>query len=91
MTAAANDTMTINNLHYKFAIKMKGGYIAVNSEGTYYITSEEKKAEARWDIRGALAIKERYITATWNKTMDEDKPTGEVVEVYRPQRFNHWW
>jgi hypothetical protein len=81
--------MTLN-LHYKYAIMVGTRWVSKNDEDKYYLSSDEKDAEARWDMRGALAIKDRYVYATWNKTMG-DKPIMEVKKIHRPQRIHHWW
>jgi len=89
MTTTAKDNMALH-LHRKFAIRTQGLYVAVDDKGNYYLTDDHSKAEARWDIRGALGIKDRYIQSVWNVTMGE-KPVCEVIEVRRKQRIHHWW
>lgn len=81
--------MTLN-LHYRYAARTRGMWVTVNDKGEYDLTSDKKKAEVRWDIRGALGIKDRFINATWNVTMG-DKPVVEIEKIHRPQRIHHWW
>lgn len=78
------------NLHYKYAVRIGVKWITVNDKDKYDLTSDQKKAATRWDIRGALGIQERYLKAAWNLTMG-DKPTMVVVKVHRPQIIHHWW
>lgn len=84
-----NDNMALQ-IHYKYAVKCKNMYVAINDEGRYYLSSESAKAESRWDVRGAKGIWESYLKETWNQTMG-DKPECEIVMVHRPQRIHHWW
>ncbi len=77
------------NLHYKYAVNIGTQWVAVNDKGEYRLVGEEKDAETRWDIRGALGIGDRYITAAWNVTMG-DKPTFVIKKVHRPQRIQQW-
>lgn len=89
MSYPKKDNMTLN-LHYRYAVKTQSLYIALDEEGKYSLTSDKDKAEARWDMRGALGIRERYLSATWNITMG-DKPEFEITKIHRPQHIHHWW
>ncbi len=81
--------MTLD-LHYKYAIKIGKKWVSKNKEEKYYLSSYEKNAETRWDVRGARGIQERYLSATWNVTMG-DKPVMVIQKIHRPQRIHYWW
>ena len=81
--------MTIK-LHWKYAVKIGSQWVALNENGTYYLSSYKKNAETRWDIRGAQGIKERYISNVWNTSMGE-APVLNIVKIHRPQRLNLVW
>lgn len=82
--------MTVK-LHWKYAVKINSRWIAVDEDGKYYLTSYRKNADTRWDIRGAKGIYERYIAATYNRTMGVDKPEMDIVKIHRPQKLNLVW
>ena len=77
-------------LHYKYAVRIGTQWVSIDDKGKYRLVGEEKNAETRWDIRGALGIGDRYIKAVWNVTMGE-KPAFEIQKVHRPQRIHHAW
>ena len=89
MSTATNDVMSLN-LHYKYAVKVDNLFITKNDEGQWFLSNDEKVAEARWDVRGALAVYEQYIKEKWNPRLGA-KPAPSVVKVHRPQRLHHWW
>ncbi len=82
--------ISTSNVHWKFAVKFNTRWVCLDEEGKYYLSSDRKNADTRWDMRGALGIKERYLASTWNVTLGE-KPIGKIVKIHRPQRINWTW
>jgi hypothetical protein len=82
--------MTPLKIHWKFAVKSGTRWVSLDEKGKYYLSSNRKNAETRWDMRGALGIKERYLASSWNVTMGE-KPEMNIVKIHRPQRINWGW
>jgi len=77
-------------IHWRYAVKVRYRWVAIDDKGNYYLSSSRNDAETRWDIRGAKGIKERYLAAEWNVTMGE-KPVMHIVKIHRPMRLNLGW
>ena len=93
------------DLHHQYAArKISGGdpaaymygygaslqYIALNAEGDYTLTTEEKEAHTAWTRGLAARMIEDYVKKAWNVTMG-DKPQFEIVKVKRPAKIHHPW
>ena len=80
----------MNSIHWKYAVKYNSFWVAQDDEGKLLLTQNEVDAETRWDIRGAIALRNRYIKEQRNVTMG-NKPDLVIEYTHRPQRINTEW